>query len=357
MAIASGSMASILLKDDIWNGRQLIRDLQAEARAVLDPLILPGSSVAIVDYPNNPNVGDSLIWLGEVAYLKSRSVSVDYVCDVQNYSLKQLAASIKPESIMLVHGGGNFGTLWPELHQFRLNILRDFPGRKIIQFAQSIHFDNPVAVDETARAISAHGNYVFLARDQATFDFAITHFDCQVFLCPDMAFFIGALESSAAPLFDRFILSRGDHEKMSDWLLSLADLQKELRVDVSDWLQSGVYERFIWRAVKVTKPLRERFDSPNKLLFLLRNHLAQQRLKCGKALLERGRVVISDRLHVHILSIFLNKPHALMDNSSGKICGLHQTWTSPYQGVNLVQGLKDAFSTADYFDARIGPNA
>lgn len=344
--------ASINPQDsDIWDGYKLINELQVKAHSVLDLLISEGASVAVLDYPNNPNVGDSLIWLGEISYLNSRSITPSYVCDVRNYNSKTLAKALHKDSIILLQGGGNFGTLWPEEHEFRLRVLRDFPDQRVIQFPQSIYFDDHVAVEETAKTISLHKSYTLLVRDQPSFDFASKHFECKVILCPDMAFFIGTIHSNPSPPLDRFILSRTDHEKTDNWIDGLLDIQKGLKVEFSDWLQASWHERIIGRIERHTLGLRGIVDPRNQVLLMIWNHLAKLRLERGKSFLERGRVVISDRLHVHILSILLNKPHVLIDNANKKISSLHDAWTKPYKGVTFVRNIKEAFSAAAILDS------
>ena len=339
---------------DTYAQRRLLEHLIAETSKVLDPLISAGSSVVLLDYPNNPNVGDSLIWLGEMAYLRSRGVKIDYVCDVNNYSKSMLKEALGGDSTILLQGGGNFGTLWPEVQQFRLQVLRDFPGATVIQFPQSIHFDDALAIEETAQEIRSHGNYTLLVRDCPSFDFALKHFQCKVILCPDMAFSIGSIKASPQSKFDRFILSRTDHEKSTDWLKDFNGIRQCLTVEVKDWLQASWPERVVWRIERHTKRLRNFVDPHNKGLLVLWNFQAMLRLNRGKLLLERGRVVISDRLHVHILSILMNKPHVLLDNVSRKVSSLHEAWTRPYQGVIFVQNPNEALSAADELDSRVG---
>ena len=344
--------AAAPFQNDPWGGRRLIEALQIKARTVLDPLIPVGASLALLDYPNNSNVGDSLIWLGEMAYLKSRDASLAYLCDIKNYNPARLTETLGEDSIILLHGGGNFGTLWPEEHQFRLRVLHDFPGRKIIQFSQSIFFDDPDLLEETVRAIQTHGSFTLLVRDEKSLEFAAKHFPCEVILCPDMAFFIGPIYSADNPVVDRFILSRTDHEKSANWLDDLSLIQHGLSVETQDWLRAGWDERFLCRIERHTKWLRKVFDPYNRSLGIIWNQLAICRFGRGRRLLERGRVVISDRLHVHILALLLDKPHALIDNSNRKISGLHQAWTTPYQGVIFAKNLCDAFAVADSFDLK-----
>lgn len=352
------NVASTVSPDDLWGGRQLIDALQVKARSVLDPLIPENASVALLDYPNNSNVGDSLIWLGEIAYLKSRKTTIRYVTDLLNHNGHNLSKSLEKSSIILMHGGGNFGTLWPHEQAFRLKILKEFAGVPVIQMPQSIHFTDDGVLEETRLAIRQHGNFTLVVRDQPSYDFATAQFDCKVFLCPDMAFFIGPIAANKHAGYDRFILSRTDHEKSNNWIDVLPRVNGEVSIDVNDWLDQGLTERVLSRIERHTSSLRKRFDPANTWLLTLWTMLAKARLARGKRLLERGRVVISDRLHVHILSILLNKPHALIDNSYGKLGSLHEAWTKPYAGVKFVPDLESALASACDFDARMqGPRS
>ncbi len=90
-------------------------------------------------------------------------------------------------------GGGNFGDIWGAHQDFRERVLERFSERQVIQFAQSIHYKSKERVEQSARAIGRHKNFVLLVRDEESKEFAQKHFDCQVRLCPDMAFCIGAL--------------------------------------------------------------------------------------------------------------------------------------------------------------------
>lgn len=345
--------ASALSSDDIWGGRQLIGELQDKARAVLDPLIPADSSVVLLDYPNNSNVGDSLIWLGEIAYLESRHIPVQYVCDLHNYNGHKLQKTHGKSSVILMHGGGNFGTLWPHEQAFRLRVLKEFVGIPVIQLPQSIHFVDDKVLEETKQAIRQHGNFTLVVRDNPSYDFATNQFDCKVLLCPDMAFFIDPISSNKQPKFDRFILSRTDHEKSNNWIDDLPRLSASISIDQNDWLDQQAMEKILNRIQQHTSGFRSVIDPSNKALLLLWNALANARLARGKALLERGRVVISDRLHVHILSILLNKPHVLIDNNYGKLGNFHQAWTTHYRGVKFVCDLEAALDAASDFDAQM----
>ena len=54
--------------------------------------------------------------------------------------------------------------------------------------------------------------------------------------------------------------------------------------------------------------------------------LAEERFKRGCDLLMKGKVVITDRLHAHIICTLLGIPSVVLDNSYGKIRNVLGTW-------------------------------
>src|ERR1700680_802811 len=174
--------------------------------------VVSASSYALLDFPNHPNVGDSAIWLGELAHLEAVLDSPpSFVCEYNNFSADDLR-NVMPNGPIFLHGGGNFGDLWPHHHAFRESILEQFPERRIIQLPQTIHFTNPDLIERTARIIKRHGNFVLFVRDTRSFDIARSSFDCPVHLAPDMAFCLGVLPRPAPATYKLLLLLRTDKE-------------------------------------------------------------------------------------------------------------------------------------------------
>jgi len=292
---------------------------------------------ALVDFPDHANVGDSAIWVGTTAYFRAHGRREPrYVSSVESFSEPALRASV-PEGPIFVHGGGNFGDLWPRHQEFREHLLERFPDREIIQLPQSIHFDDPAAAETAARAIARHGRFRLFVRDQPSYDFAAARFDCQVSLCPDMALFIGSLERTD-PEVDVFYLLRTDKERAVQEDVGRADYTLE----VGDWL---VERRLSVEARKLRRVLRElprgRWNRP-ALRVASYEAAAWVRVLRGSRLLSTGRVVITDRLHAHLLSLLLGIPHAVLDNSYGKLGRFLNLWTGGAPGVHQATSINDA---------------
>jgi exopolysaccharide biosynthesis predicted pyruvyltransferase EpsI len=302
----------------------LISLTQSRIKALLQPLLAGTERIALLDYPNHSNVGDSAIWLGELAFLRSCGLPRPvYVCDIATYSSERLRTALGSGTILL-HGGGNLGDLWPQHQRFRERIILDFPNNPIIQLPQSIHYQDPVALDNTRAILDGHASLTLLLRDEHSLNMSRANFRAPSHLCPDMAFFLGELRGVARPRRDIVWLARRDTEARTDWYPEPSD-----EVEVVDWLDEPVTI-----ANKLEELLRHPLENrPNGFRALampvarLRDRIARDRLRRGVRLLSRGRVVITDRLHAHILCLLLGIPHVLVDNSYGKLSRFFEAWT------------------------------
>lgn len=313
----------------------LIGSLRARLSSVLADAIPPGP-LALVDFPDHPNVGDSAIWLGETAWLRDAGRMPDYTSALADFSAEDLAQAV-PEGPILIHGGGNFGTTWIKHEELRMHLLRSFPGRPIVQLPQSIHYGNEGAVREMARAVAAHGAFTLLTRDMASFEFAKRNFDCEVHLCPDSALYLGR-QKRLPPSVELLALLRTDHERVED-ASAMPD-----RVACTDWLHEDRLERTRLRALVKLGTLLAGSEQDKRLRRY--QALAGRRVQRGLAVLSRGRFVITDRLHAHILCLLLDIPHVALNNSYGKVSGFAEQWTADYEGFYQARSRAEAFELA-----------
>jgi exopolysaccharide biosynthesis predicted pyruvyltransferase EpsI len=302
----------------------LVAELARLAAEALRPLIQPHAPFAIIDFPNHTNLGDSAIWLGQMALLRRLGLGRPcYTCDYLNYSRARLAARIG-EGTILISGGGNFGDLYPDHQRLREAVIADFPHNPIVQLPQSIHFKRPSGLEQAARACDAHRDFTLMVRDHASLALARRAFRSPVVLCPDMAFGLGALARRGAPDHDIVILARRDREARRD----ASPLEAGPGMLRTDWLRE--HEVLVHR---IHGGLRRRaityptLDWLGRLAMRANEPLARHRLERGSATLSRGQAVITDRLHGHVLSLLLGIPHCLLDNSYGKVRGCWETWT------------------------------
>ncbi|HET8634555.1 MAG TPA: polysaccharide pyruvyl transferase family protein [Gemmatimonadales bacterium] len=315
----------------------LLAGLKGQIHACLKDLVPADAPVAILDFPDYRNVGDSAIWLGEVAYLRDQYGKLPaYVSRINDFSARDLDR-VMPEGPILLQGGGNFGDLWVSHQDFREQVLEQCPHRQVIQFPQSIHYKSPARADVTARIIGRHRNFVLLVRDEASKEFAEKHFDCEVRLCPDMACYIGALEPEPAQL-PVLAMLRNDQEKME----GRADRSAWADIPVEDWITEP---KLPVRAAKLRGILSALLDPAKRRLRML-DAAAQQRVRRGVRQLSRARAIVTDRLHVHIVSLLLGRPHAVLDNSYGKVRNFVNAFTGGSDLTYLATSLDDGIAWA-----------
>ena len=293
---------------------------------VLGQLIPNGAEVALLDYPNYSNVGDSAIWLGQKSYLDQRpDLRVVFVCPATRRP--QRLPNLPEGAVILLQGGGNFGDLWP-LHQtFREGVLARYPSNRIIQLPQSIHFLHRKNETRCWNALNRHADFHLVLRDRASLHHAEHAFHGPTYLCPDMALCLGPLPRACPARFPIVGLLRSDKER--------ARGAASIRPDpadfvVRDWVNEKLtvlncvqkmmnfYSSYLARYVNMSHEKRhDHFDS-----------LAREKLLEGCGILCSGDVVVTDRLHGHILCCLLDIPHVVMDNVYGKIGNFRETWNT-----------------------------
>ncbi len=303
------------------------------------PLVSKASEhICIIDPPGHPNVGDSTILLGELDFMARYfpAARLSYY-DVDSYS-PGADRFVEEATILLIHGGGNFGDIWPYFHRLRMRILDRFPHKPIVQLPQSIHFDHDRELRSTANAIRRQSNFTLMVRDQNSLDYVRRHFDCKVVLSPDMAFAMQPI-TRKRPSVDHFCLLRTDKEAVVNRSSIYGALAATGRsVELRDWLDERRnlvafmdrrLKRLTGRLPAITAPFRS-------AAMQLRQRYAMQRLSYGVNLLSQGTTVVTDRLHAHILCCLLGIPHYTFDSYDGKISAFHATWTKEYTEGQLI---------------------
>lgn len=331
--------------------RQSHLDVIARLQRSIDEALAPSlpalraGPYALLDMPNHSNVGDSAIWAGEIAWLlKNVGAPPAYVGE-HNATADELNAYIRGNTILL-HGGGNFGDVWPNFQEFREHVIQGYPQAHIVQMPQSIHFDEEAALERTAAALRKAHHLRLLVRDQESYDLAAAHFGCEVTLCPDMAFALGPLDRLGTPDLDVLLLLRTDKEsrqttaqvqglperwEQADWLDDDPDMHRRALLDTRLSSVLGLSVR------KLSKMWRRRFYYDT---------VSSQRMARGIKLLSRARFVITDRLHVHILSTLMGLPHCFLDNHYGKISRFSAAFDTRWVDSHHAKSMPEAVACA-----------
>ena len=293
-----------------------------EYRRAIDDILLPiiptGSSVAIFDYPNYGNVGDSAIWLGQKAFLDKNRVITVHVDDesVNTHELPDLSK----ETIVLIAGGGNFGDIYMNHQALRERLINAYKSNKIVQLPQSIHYDDPENARLFSQKLKEHPDFHLIVRDESSLELAESINPGRAYISPDMALYLVKLPFSARPTQKVVALLRRDREKIFETKSS------KTKVLEADWTREN---KLIKRAVKLINKFDRKIfprKPASQLKIKVYDAAASLRLKRGCRLLGSGELVITDRLHGHILSTMMGIPNIVLDNRYGKIANFRQKW-------------------------------
>ncbi len=315
---------------------ELIAKLNGMIHDCLKDYVSRDEPLAILDFPDIRNCGDSAIWLGEMAYLKDRfGKRPDYVSRLYDFSADELKRRV-PTGPIFIHGGGNFGDIWVAHQDFREAIMERFPDRQIIQFPQSIHYSSPERIEQSKRAIGRHKNFVLLVRDEESKEFSEKHFDCAVRLCPDMAFAIGPLPERATQI-PVLAMLREDAERVGG-----TDRKIPSDIPVEDWITESKRKVDIAKRLGVASAYLAL--KPSEVALRRLDAAAHNRFERGISQISRARAIVTDRLHVHICSLLLGRPHAVLDNSYGKIRRFMNAFSGgtdlSYKATSLEDGIE-----------------
>ncbi len=293
--------------------------------AALAPLAAGRERYGLLDYPAHWNIGDSAIWAGEVQLLgKLHGQPAAYTSQMR-YSTAEPGRLLPRDAVLYLHGGGNFGDIWPRHQCYREAVIARHPHHRIVQLPQSIHYDDPAAAERARRVIGAHRDFHLMVRDVESAEFARRMFDCPVILAPDSALAIdmAAVARGTAPE-GVLALLRTDKERRDDAAAGRA-LLAAAGARIVDWGGPGRGRRWAEKAF-VGLGMALPFGAAQGLRRAGFDAMAAARVAWGFARLDPAGVVVTDRLHGHILASLLGKPHVVVDNSYGKIGRFIAAW-------------------------------
>ena len=274
-----------------------------------------------LDVPGYWNVGDHLIALGAFELLKKVPYRCKMKCTISGFKKTR----IEKDTIILLHGGGNFGDLYPGANWFRNEIVRNYPDNKIIFLPQTITYKDASLIAEDALICSKHRNLHICARDIPSFEILNAHFSTNnLYLLPDTAFGLyDILPKCSGMSTNELIIQRIDFELAESWSIK--------GVHVKDWNDILAELRFssllfplkaLNKAKRITHIhyfawLKDRYQMSVMEPFILR--------KIPAYFLRYG-TIRTTRLHGLILATMLHIPVEWKDTKYGKLSGYLKTW-------------------------------
>jgi pyruvyl transferase EpsO len=290
-----------------------------------------------MDLPYHANIGDTLIWEGEIQFIKQylQKYKLLYACSQWTCTYP----NIGNDTIILLHGGGNFGDVWRSSQQFKLEIISKYPDNKIIIFPQTVWYDNKETLEEDAFSFSRHKHLTICARDKKSYEILKKYFYTNsILLVPDMAFCIpdGDLKSFLVKRKNKTLFLRRTDKELSI-IINYSDYISEREIDIHDWPSMErcrasyfLLRCFLWAGRKIPVIFPKLADMYASIFF------KSAMIKTGVRFLSNYDKIYTTRLHGAILCCLLESPCILFDNSYGKNSNFFETWLSDVKGIQFI---------------------
>ncbi|WP_140494510.1 polysaccharide pyruvyl transferase family protein [Bifidobacterium sp. UTBIF-78] len=298
------------------------------------------TNILLCDVPNHGNLGDQAIALAEEAYLSGlglRYDEVDQIGDIED--LVYYRHILPADTTVILHGGGNMGSLYKSFEFLRAADIGAFPHGRVISMPQTADYR-----DAEGRMLSRYMRHVYasvrhvmlLARDEPSFAVMKRLFpSAQIELTPDIVmtyetpYAHSPMEKRRGALVafrsDGEVASHPSFEDVSDRLnaLGLSDVKKtDTALGTGGLLNIPAAKR----EPMVYDKLRE--------------------FSCA-------RIVVTDRLHGMVMSAITGTPCVAFNNSNGKVRALYETWlrSCPYirfsDGSDWRECVENVLSVSD----------
>lgn len=286
-----------------------------------------GKVVYMFNTPWHGNIGDLAIAEAEMEYIQSLQIKGLRYIQIPHLFVEFYLDNFKfleeKNSLICVHGGGNFGTIWPNEQLITEMILLKFNTRPMIIFPQTAHIDldQKSKFENNLRKIVGKNNKVtFLSRDEETYDY-INQLDIfnSVSLVPDIVFSLKSDNLSSV---------------VNDEVLFALRSDKEVTFTTEDLDEITTFLRKESITYRITDTV-----IPKSILFNRRGEVNGKLTEFSKS-----KLIVTDRLHGMIFAFLSGRPCIAFDNLSKKSSKVFYKWLSNYDYIKFCESASD-FST------------
>lgn len=273
------------------------------------------------------NIGDLAITAAQVIFLNASKKSCEVVRVPISKTLVQIRSiksQIKRDDLITIVGGGNMGSLYPDIEELRQLVIWSFPKNRIVCFPQTLDWtETSESKRSLARIVDVyarHPNLFLFARESVTREKLETlfhrHKSVTIFYAPDIVLSTSALELGAKiqTASNRILLCLRDDRESA--------LDRRQRGHLEFLLTSSGYFLEV-TDTHVGGVELEEADCTN----LVTEKINQ---------FSSAKLVVTDRLHGMILSAIAGTPCLVLPNSNHKIYQTWKDWLIDVEQVRFV---------------------
>eukprot|EP00210_Caulerpa_lentillifera_P007438 g7108.t1 len=293
-----------------------------------EPFFENVKSIALIDVALHFNLGDSILWRAAVHLATLFGHNIAYLCSESqrggaflkrfpHCNTTEIIHAVGNHGLVMYQGGGNWGNLYRPIQGYRMKVLRELGDAysaeiapfKVIQLPQSIVYihNDQTLIDQDDSIINSlpDGMFTLFTRQNESFEWAKEHYKSNIGIkvSPDIAFALGPLTPFKKPIIDVILLMRGDHE------------DKEKDTD----LKHEVAKRFNGTGVTYSFQGYNYTNLSTEYIFEHPAVLSEVRLNSVIRTISKGRILITNRFHGHVIGMMMGKLTLWIDTNQQKL--------------------------------------
>lgn len=296
---------------------------------------LLGKNCVLLDTPMHENLGDHAIVMAEQQFLdryRSENKYLELTAAEINHHERRYARLTPRNRIIVVHGGGFLGALWPdEEYRFR-RILKAFSKHRVIVFPQTVTFDMETEegrafFEESKRVYESHPNLTVFVREKKSEEFMRTYLPrIPCVLVPDI---VTIMEADIPK-----------HGRNGILFCMRRDVEKNISQDELNMLIGTVKRHYLDEKIDFTDTVVDYMIQPKDREREVLSKLEQ---------FSKAKLVITDRLHGMIFAALTNTPCIALSNSNGKVGAVYK-WIKCNEYIiylDTIDAVEDALNSLD----------
>lgn len=316
-----------------------------DVEACLDQHIPPDRPVALLQFPFDGNVGNHMMWLAVSNYLEARGIRTAYAAHQWNFNLADMRRAVGDGTILFT-GGVTVSRLWPGHAQIKRVVAEACPNNRLISLPSTMLFVDDDDRREASTIFGAHRDSILMARDPVSAAAARGIFPANVSIVTihDSAFLLPQQpRNPSAAEHDVIWLARDDLEGAG---FAVPD-----DVSVFDWPQrldgAGLRQMFWGRMasrVRRVAPVVGALANPT----ISKSYQAVSRavVAGGNTTLDRGKVLVTDRMHPHVLAALRGQTCVLLPDLFGKNRAVFEYSSQNFSTIHWADTPAEALETA-----------
>lgn len=277
-------------------------------------------AVFLVFTPQHANLGDHAIAYAEKNILARLGIPFFEITGEQLRILDYYKMiGILDKSLILINGGGNIGTLWPNIEYLNRRIVIANPHATIMVLPNTMFFGTSLEemkeYEISKEIYTSHPNLYFYARERITFE-AMKNVFKNVKLVPDLVLSLDFTETKL--------------ERKGCIICLRSDIEATLSTKEKKHVEISSKKLFGENVVNSDTVLAYNvpvIDREKELLKKIREFCAAE-------------LVITDRLHGMIFCAITGTNCIVLNSKSPKICGCYE-WIKHLNYIRLVENVHD----------------